>query len=422
MVPQRVAVAYIFENDIDYHVNYQTDLTGLTGFDGNYTVYSNEFTSKYSELIGAVGTYFNESGIEYSFDIYVNGVNVHSQTGVSEFPGFRTIVLDKYVPVKEGDQFKVVFKNNALPYQAWSRIHYMEGISLAGNGDDNWSDMAGLNKTVCLKVYTVADDSKIIENKNITIDYDGGSYFTVKVVATDGRVVAAGEEVSFTINGKTSTVKTDDDGIAKIRISELPGIYTITTLYRNQTYQNSVVVKQVLETAVFTVKNTDKRLILKATLIINGKPVKGKVIEFTFKGKIYTAKTDKSGIVQVSVKQSAFKNLNGKSYQVKIRYGEDVIETSVVIKQFLKANKVTVKKKSKKFHLKATLKINGRLSKGKLIRFKFKGKTYRAKTNKRGVAKVTIKKNVISKLKKGKSYTAKVSYGKDAVKTTVKVK
>ena len=81
IVPQRVAIAYIFENNIEYHVNYQTDLTGLVGFDDNYTIYSNEFTSKYSELIGAVGTYFNESGINYSFDVFVNGKKVHTKWG-----------------------------------------------------------------------------------------------------------------------------------------------------------------------------------------------------------------------------------------------------------------------------------------------------------------------------------------------------
>lgn len=116
IVLQDVAIVYIFENNIDYHVNYQTDLTALTGFDGNYTAYSNEFTSKYDELIGAVGTYFNGSGIAYSFDVYVNGEKVHTQSGISDFAGFSTIVLNRYIPVKTGDKFKVVFKSNALPY------------------------------------------------------------------------------------------------------------------------------------------------------------------------------------------------------------------------------------------------------------------------------------------------------------------
>lgn len=52
----------------------------------------------------------------------------------------------------------------------------------------------------------------------------------------------------------------------------------------------------------------------------------------------------------------------------------------------------------------------------------FEGKTYKAKTNKKGVAKVTIKQKVINKLKKGKKYTYyakyvnEVAYGKVLVK------
>ncbi len=160
IIPQAAAVAYIFENTNDYHVNYQTDLTGLTGFDSNYTQYSNEFISKYTESIGAVGTYFNGRGIDYSFDIYVNGVKVHSQSGVSEFAGFRTIVLNEYVPVKVKDTFKVVFRSNALPYQAYSRQHYIHGMSMISKDGNTWRDITLENRTVCLKVYTLADDGK----------------------------------------------------------------------------------------------------------------------------------------------------------------------------------------------------------------------------------------------------------------------
>lgn len=155
VVPQAAAVAYIFENTNDYHVNYQTDLTGLTGFDGNYTYYSNEFTSKYNESIGAVGTYFNDSDIDYSFDVYVNGMLVHSQNGTSEFAGYKTIVLDENLTVKSGDIFKVVFKSNAVPYQAFSRQHYMPGMSFVSDEGQSWNDITLDNKTVCLKVYTL---------------------------------------------------------------------------------------------------------------------------------------------------------------------------------------------------------------------------------------------------------------------------
>ncbi len=422
IVPQNPAIAYIFENDIEYHVNYQTDLTGLAGFDENYTIYSNEFTSKYDELIGAVGTYFNESGINYSFDIFVNGKKVHTQTGISEFAGFRTIILNKYIPIKTGEKFKVVFKSNSVPYQAWSRVHYLNGTSLVSNDGNSWIDFAPLNKTVCLKVYTVEDDTKITGNKNIAVDYAGGSYFTVKVVTNDGRAVGAGETVKFTINGKTTTVKTDNNGIAKIKISNVPGKYTITTSYRGKTYKNTVTVKHVLKATKVSVKNTAKKLTLKATLKINGKAVKGKTIKFKFKGKTYKAKTNAKGIATVTIKQKVIKKLTKKSYAVKVTYLKDTVKTTVKVKQVLKAYKATVKKTAKSLRLKASLKINGKAAKKKLIKFTFRGKTYKAKTNKKGIAKATIKKSVIKKLKKGKTYKVKVAYKKDYVKTTVKVK
>jgi hypothetical protein len=88
----------------------------------------------------------------------------------------------------------------------------------------------------------------------------------------------------------------------------------------------------------------------------------------------------------------------------------------------LTLKKVKVKKSAKKLVLQATLKINGQAVKGKLIKFKFKGKSYKAKTNKKGVAKVTIKKKMLKKLKKGKNVTYQAIYGKVTKKYTVKVK
>ena len=75
-----------------------------------------------------------------------------------------------------------------------------------------------------------------------------------------------------------------------------------------------------------------------------------------------------------------------------------------------------------KLVLQATLKINKKAKKGLKVIFKFNGKKYTAKTNKKGVAKVTIKKKVLKKLKVGKKVKIQVSYGKTVKKLTVKVK
>ena len=93
-----------------------------------------------------------------------------------------------------------------------------------------------------------------------------------------------------------------------------------------------------------------------------------------------------------------------------------------VTKTTLTLKKVTVKRSAKKLTIQATLKINGKAGNGKYIKFKFNKKTYKAKTNAKGVAKITVKKTVLKKLKVGKKITYTATYGKITKKVTIKVK
>jgi predicted outer membrane repeat protein len=83
---------------------------------------------------------------------------------------------------------------------------------------------------------------------------------------------------------------------------------------------------------------------------------------------------------------------------------------------------VKIKKSAKKLVLRATLKKGSTPLKNKKVTFKFNGKKYKAKTNKKGVAKYTIKKKILKKLKVGKKVKYQVSYGKLTVKKVAKVK
>lgn len=96
--------------------------------------------------------------------------------------------------------------------------------------------------------------------------------------------------------------------------------------------------------------------------------------------------------------------------------------TKSVTKTTLTLKKVTVKRSAKKLTIQATLKINGKAVKGKWIKFKFNKKTYKAKTNAKGIAKITVKKAVLKKLKKGKKVTYTATYGKITKKVIMKVK
>ena len=88
----------------------------------------------------------------------------------------------------------------------------------------------------------------------------------------------------------------------------------------------------------------------------------------------------------------------------------------------IKLKSVKVKRSAKKLVLQATLKINEKAAKNKKVTFKFNGKKYTAKTNKKGIAKVTIKKKVLKKLKAGKKVKYSATYSTVTDNKTAKVK
>ena len=151
----------------------------------------------------------------------------------------------------------------------------------------------------------------------------------------------------------------------------------------------------------------------------NGAPVgAGVAVKVTINGKAKTLKTDKNSYITVKFTKSYLP----KTYTVKAEYKGIKVSNKVKVKKVLTLKKVKVKRSAKKLVLKATLKQGKKALKGKKVVFKFKGKKYTAKTNKKGLAKVTIKKNVLKKLKKGKKVKYQVTYLKCTVKRTAKVK
>ena len=414
------AVGFIFENTVPYNKNYQYDLSGDLNFTNSSNKYCNIFVSAGDDLIAGVGTFFNDTNADYTVEVYVNDELKCVQNGVSDFIGFHTIKLDSYISVKKGDIFKVVIKSNVVPYLINSRQHIEDGVSFRFDGDE-WYDFSLNKSAACLKVYTVADDTKIINNNGITVDYDGGKYFSVKVGTADGHAVV-GASVGFTINGKTVNTTTDSEGIAGLEIVEVPGTYVITTVYNNQTYENNVTVTLDSQNCRVVAENISvdyaggSYFTVKVVSSDGKVAVGGESVIFIFNGDVITAKTDNNGIAKIKITQTPGK------YTIKTVFNGKNYINEVTVKQVLTASKIAVKKTAKKFTLKAKLKINGNLVKGKTVTFKFNGKTYKVKTNSKGIAQKTLKKNVIKKLKKGKTYTVKVTYLKDTIKTTVKVK
>lgn len=102
----------------------------------------------------------------------------------------------------------------------------------------------------------------------------------------------------------------------------------------NQVVPKPKVDKIVLKSKNMKVKKSAKKLVLKATLKINGKAVKGKKITFKFKGKKYVAKTNKKGVAKVTIKKKVIKKLKkGKKYKFNVSYLKTKITKKVTVKK-----------------------------------------------------------------------------------------
>ena len=480
---------YVIKNDVNYDMIYQHDIGGdLVLLDAKY--YMNKYIAEEDALIAAVGTYFDSSNLNYEFTVFVNDVEVYNHKGASEFRGYSTIPLNKYIKIKKGDAFKVIFKNKP-PALTDGRTPIDKGVTFQSDDGKTWDDLSSTQRVAVLKVYTIPD---------LNIADDLVKYYGDDTPYTAN--VQPGDKVTFEINGITATVIADENGTAKLGVDLKPDTYYIKVNYNGTKYPFNVIIKSTIasqdvtrgynsnydyqiqlfdkkgnalnNTAVsvtvndktskyttdsngfITIKFSKLTTSQKISIInpsthetdantikvvsrfsgnsnINmyyfdessykfkvygndGKLVgANKVVSVKLNKKTYKVKTNNKGVASLKIPNT----INPGTYTITATYAGQTVKNTVKVNQVLKTTKKTVKKSAKKLVLKAMLKNQ---LKGKVIKFKFNGKTYKAKTNKKGIAQVTIKKNVINKLKKGKTYAFKVTYVKDTIKSTVKVR
>ena len=118
---------------------------------------------------------------------------------------------------------------------------------------------------------------------------------------------------------------------------------------------------------------------------LNGTAIEsGKVTFYILDGKKQILKKDvyiKNGTATLSYKITQ----GVKTYTIKTVYNKASLSKKLSVKHLVTLKKVTVKKSAKKLVLTATLgKVNGKYLKNKKVTFKFNGKTYKAKTTKKG--------------------------------------
>ncbi|WP_405290285.1 Ig-like domain-containing protein [Methanobrevibacter sp.] len=282
-------------------------------------------------------------------------------------------------------------------------MDYKNYIATALFDDDEYNNISSL---FSIKVLSSIDaiDMKRAYNS----DYD----FTVTLLNRDGAPLK-GEDITFLVNDKAYSVKTDEKGTATLTNFDV-GLYVVSIT--NPATDESVnrnfnIVKRITGNANINMYYGASKY-YKVRIYTDDGEIAGAGENVTFKinGKTYTRQTNSEGYASYKITQSA------KTYTITATYKGVKVSNKVVVKPVLTAKNIS-KKKAKTIKFQAKLvNTNGKALKNKKITFKIKGKTYTAKTNSKGIATLSLKN-----LKVGK-YTITSKYSKSTIKNTIQIK
>lgn len=233
---------------------------------------------------------------------------------------------------------------------------------------------------------TVAKPTVIMGD--VTKRYNGAIQYKATFYDNNGSALK-NKQVLFAVDGKEFyNITTDSKGIALLNILITNGKHNITALNLDTLDTNSSNIK------VFSVitKNKDINMYYDdgTTYKVrvfdnNGNALKaGKKVTFTVGDKKYTQKTDKNGYAKLKI------TAKPGIYAITAQYKDYVVANLLYVKQVL--NPITTfSGKALKSTFKYKVKFLGKNNKNKKITVKFNKKTYKAKTNKKGIATFTLK-------------------------------
>lgn len=260
--------------------------------------------------------------------------------------------------------------------------------------------------------------SSTIQAEDMTRAQSSSYDFQAKFYDSYGNPLA-NTEVQFILNGNDIFVKTNEYGVAKLTEKLSPNTYEITCI--NPATDETLIKNVTIVKRITGNKNINVDYSYSGTYKLrvygdNGQVVgAGEKVVIKVDGKkVKTLTTDKDGYVTYKTS----KTLAVKIHKITAEYKGVSVTNKLVVKQVIKAKNTSFKKSKKTKKYTATLKTSkGKAIKGKKVTFKIKGKTYTAKTNKKGVA--TIK---VTNLKKAGKYSVLIKYSKTSVKKTITIK
>ena len=282
-------------------------------------------------------------------------------------------------------------------------------ITLVYSGDGNYGPV---NKSAVINRNATIRASDMTRGYNSGLDYNATLF--------DGNESPlSNANVTIKVDTNIYTVQTDSNGVLKFNNKLAVGDYAIVILNpETDEYKlaNLKIVKRITDNRNATIFFADGSNYKVRIIGDDGDYVgAGEIVKINVGGKTCSVKTDKDGYANLKL------SLKVKKYTITVTYKGFTTKNIVTVKSVVKPLKKTVKVKSTAKKLNIKLKLKGKkVLKKKYVYLKFKGKTYKAKTNQKGIATFKVSKSVIQKLNKGKKYKAVFTYKAKANGKTIK--
>ena len=249
-------------------------------------------------------------------------VSVRNGVASKAVPGLAVGTYDAVVYYAGSEYFTASQKTASF------KVNEVKVPSGNESGNTTPSDNGSDNATPAVVV-----DPKIVAS-NVNVVYSAGSYYTIKVYGNDGKLANG---VTVKITGKISKKLTTSKGIAKFKITQVPGKYKITINALGKKVTKTITVKHIVTLKTATLKKSAKKLTLQATLAkANGKYLAKKTITFKINGKkVATAKTNSKGVAKITIKNpSVVKKLKvGKKATYQATYLKDTVKKTAKVKK-----------------------------------------------------------------------------------------
>lgn len=262
--------------------------------------------------------------------------------------------------------------------------------------------------------------SKITSRLNFksSIDFVSNTYAMngdYKVTLTDSNAnLIINKQVNILLNNVNYQVITDGNGQASIKINLNPANYMVKVtnpITGEVKTQEINVIKRITGNAAITMYYGAGKNYKVRVCDDFGNYVSNLKVTFKINSKTYYVLTDKNGYASLKITSKP------GTYTITAEYKGIKVSNKIKVKTTLITKNIKVKKgKTIKFTAKL-LNKNGKILKNKKITFKFKGKTYKVKTSKKGIA--TLK--IIKKYKRGK-YTITTKYGTLSIKNKITIR